>query len=63
MGQPEPYDLTTSQVAAELGVTAQTVASWADGKHLPCRRTVGNHRRFRRSDVEAFRLRMDGDAA
>ena len=64
MEQPEPFDQTTTQVAATLGVTAQTVASWADSGLLPHWKTVGKHRRFRRSDVERFRdEQMRGDAA
>jgi excisionase family DNA binding protein len=46
--------LTTGQVAEMFGVTAETVASWADTEKLPSFRTPGGHRRFRPADVDAL---------
>jgi excisionase family DNA binding protein len=51
--------LTTEQVATLAGVGATAVKRWADAAALPCHRTAGGHRRFRRSEVEAF-LRSRG---
>lgn len=50
---PDPPTLTTKDVADIFGVTAITIARWADAGHLPCIRTLGGHRRFRASDVRA----------
>lgn len=47
--------LSTTQTARILGVAAASVKRWADSGLLSCVRTVGGHRRFRTSDVEAFR--------
>ena len=39
--------------AAELlGVSQHTLRRWADAGKVPCRRTVGGQRRFRRSDIQ-----------
>lgn len=46
--------LTTQQVAALFAVHPATVVRWADDGQLPCFRTPGGHRRFRREDVEAL---------
>jgi excisionase family DNA binding protein len=63
--------LTPREVAKLLGVRASTVASWARiGALKPAMRTVGGHRRYRRTDVDAFRsvapdperLQMEYDA-
>lgn len=45
--------LTPGDVARLLGVFSKTVARWERGGQLPGIRTLGGHRRFRRSDVEA----------
>lgn len=43
--------LTTSQVAARIGVSARTVAGWVrDGKIRPTFVTVGGHARFEWDD-------------
>lgn len=47
--------LTTGQVAAIFGVTTTTVKRWADKGLLPFFRTPGQHYRFLRADVEAFK--------
>lgn len=47
-------DLLTSTAAArELGVAVSTLKRWADEGRIPCVRTVGGHRRFRRADLRA----------
>lgn len=55
----EPADedrewLTLGQAAAYLGAAQSTVRKWADGGRLPTFYTPGRHRRFRRSDLDAF---------
>jgi len=46
--------LTLGQAAAFLGAAQSTVRKWADSGRLPAFYTPGGHRRFRRSDLEAF---------
>ena len=46
--------LTLGQAAAFLGAAQSTVRKWADAGRLPTFYTPGGHRRFRRSDLEAF---------
>jgi excisionase family DNA binding protein len=46
--------LTLGQAASHLGVAQSTVRKWADSGRLPAFYTPGGHRRFRRSDLEAF---------
>jgi excisionase family DNA binding protein len=46
--------LTLGQAAAFLGAAQSTVRKWADGGRVPAFYTPGGHRRFRRSDLEAF---------
>ena len=55
----EPADedrewLTLGQAAAYLGAAQSTVRKWADGSRLPTFYPPGGHRRFRRSDLDAF---------
>ena len=45
---------TLGQAAAFLGAAQSTVRKWADAGRLPAFYTPGGHRRFRRSDLEAF---------
>jgi excisionase family DNA binding protein len=45
---------TLGQAAAFLGAAQSTVRKWADAERLPTFYTPGGHRRFRRSDLEAF---------
>ena len=47
--------LTLGQAAAFLGAAQSTVRKWADGGRVPPFYTPGGHRRFRRTDLEAFR--------
>lgn len=53
----------TGRTAGALGVAPTTVQRWADEGRLPSVRTVGGHRRFRPSDVEALRRSLEGRAA
>lgn len=47
--------LTSAQVAGLLGVTPMTVVRWTNSGRLHCELTAGGHRRYRHSDLEAFR--------
>lgn len=47
-------EIIGAAATAEMyGVSADTVARWADEGVIPSFRTPGGHRRFRRSDIEA----------
>ena len=46
--------LTLSQVAGLLGVHPSTIRLWSDRGRIPVYRTLGNHRRYIRSEVELF---------
>lgn len=46
--------LSTGVVARMFGVSTKTVTRWAQKGSLPSVRTPGGHRRFYRSDVDAF---------
>lgn len=49
----QPSDLMTpAEVARVFKVDPKTVTRWAKTGKLPSLRTVGGHRRFRRSDIE-----------
>ena len=48
--------LNLSEAARQLGVHPSTVRLWADKGDLPSQRTSGGHRRFRRSDLEAWNV-------
>ena len=65
MRPPQPdMLLSTAQVADLLGVSAATVKRWAEAGVLPSARTRGGHRRFRRSELQAFdHQQMKGGAA
>jgi excisionase family DNA binding protein len=52
--------LTSTQAAALIGVDAKTLGRWASLGRVPVLRTVGGHRRFRRSDLEQLAV-VDGD--
>ena len=53
--------LSSAQVAELLGVSAASVKRWADAGALPCVRTAGQHRRFRRATVDRFRAVQESD--
>jgi excisionase family DNA binding protein len=46
--------LTLGQAAEYLGVAQSTIRKWSDSGRLPAFYTPGGHRRFRRSDLDAF---------
>jgi len=48
--------MSPAEVAAAFGVDPKTVTRWAKAGKLPCIRTPGGHRRYRREDVEALLL-------
>lgn len=57
------YDLSAAEAGYILGVHPSTVNRAADAGELPCRRTPGGHRRFRRTDVETYaKTLLTGDA-
>lgn len=61
-GRP-PVDelLTPGEVARLFGVDPKTVGRWATQGHLSVTRTLGGHRRFRASEVDALlRQRQEG---
>lgn len=49
-----PEWLTLGQAARYLGVAQSTIRKWSDGGRLAAFYTPGGHRRFRRSDLDAF---------
>jgi excisionase family DNA binding protein len=51
-GNETPELLTPSEVARMMRVNPKTVTRWAKAGKLPAIKTIGGHRRFRRSDVE-----------
>ena len=44
--------LTPAEVAAMFRVNPKTVTRWARAGKLPALRTIGGHRRYRRSAIE-----------
>jgi excisionase family DNA binding protein len=46
--------LNLSEAAALLGVHPSTLRAWADRGDVPAHRTPGQHRRFRRVDIEQW---------
>jgi excisionase family DNA binding protein len=52
--------LSSTDVAALLGVSTASVKRWADSGLLPCVRTAGQHRRFQRDAIERI-AREKGD--
>ena len=59
----EPFDLTKAEAAAILGIAPRTLRDWTDAGEVACLRTVGGHRRYRRSDVVSLRDRLTVDPA
>ncbi len=54
--------ITTRAAASLLGVGTTSIKRWADEGTLPCVRTAGGHRRFRRVDVLSLIRRGDPEA-
>lgn len=52
--------LTSSDVAALLGVSTGTVKRWSDDGKIECVRTAGRHRRYTLEAVERFRRSREG---
>jgi excisionase family DNA binding protein len=50
-----------SEAAQVLHVSAKTVTRWANEGRIPCVITLGGHRRFLRSDIEAVAAQMRGE--
>lgn len=50
----EPDWLTLGQAAKYLGVAQSTIRKWSDLGRLPAFYTPGGHRRYKRSDLDAF---------
>jgi len=46
--------LTLGQAARFLGVAQSTIRKWSDNGRVPAFYTPGGHRRYRRSDLDAF---------
>lgn len=46
--------MTPAEVAAKFKVDPKTVTRWANAGHLTSIRTLGGHRRFKQSEVEAL---------
>ncbi len=58
----EPEWLTLGQAARYLGVAQSTIRKWSDSGRVRAFYTPGGHRRFRRTDLEAF-VETSGPAA
>jgi excisionase family DNA binding protein len=50
--------LTPGEVARVLHVSPKTINRWANEGRIPCIVTLGGHRRFPRTGVEAAARRM-----
>jgi excisionase family DNA binding protein len=53
----DPEWLTLGQAARFLGVAQSTIRKWSDQGRVPAFYTPGGHRRFRRTDLDAFLAR------
>ena len=53
-GGGESEWLTLGQAAKYLGVAQSTIRKWSDQQRIPAFYTPGGHRRYRRSDLDAF---------
>lgn len=52
--------LTTQEVAAELGKSIRTIERWREnGSLLPERRTIGNHSRYSKQQVQRVRNQQE----
>jgi len=51
---PQKNWLSLTEAGEFLGVHQNTVRRWADSGHIPCFRTPGGHRRFKKSDLTAW---------
>ena len=62
MADEEARYLRPQEVARLLHVSPKTVNRWADRGWLECAVTLGGHRRYLRSYVEAVAERIEGRA-
>ncbi|MBW1990494.1 MAG: response regulator [Deltaproteobacteria bacterium] len=46
--------LTVHTASKYCSVSPQTIINWIEAGHIPAYKTVGGHRRIKRSDLEAF---------
>jgi excisionase family DNA binding protein len=53
--------LTPSEVAALFRVDPKTVTRWAKAGKLTPIRTLGGHRRYRRSEVQLLLTKQEGE--
>lgn len=53
--------LTPSEVAALFRVDPKTVTRWAKAGKLTPIRTLGGHRRYRRSEVQSLLTKQEGE--
>jgi excisionase family DNA binding protein len=58
-----PAYLRTSQVAALMHVSPKTVSRWAKEGKLPCRRTLGNHRRYEERAIRELVAELSQEVA
>ncbi len=55
--------LTPAEVAALFRVNPKTVTRWARAGKITAIRTLGGHRRFRRSEIERCLVQMEHEEA
>lgn len=55
--------ITPAQVAAMFGVRPRAVRRWSDAQKLTVIRTLGGHRRYRKSEVLALAAELTTAAA
>ena len=60
MASESEETVSTAKAAQLLEVGSSTVKRWADDGLLPCIRTAGGHRRFRRDAIERFLAEQQG---
>lgn len=56
--EPKEKLMTPGEVAARFRVDPKTVSRWAAAGRIGSTRTLGGHRRYRESEVEALILSM-----
>lgn len=63
MGKIKDY-LKIADAAEFLGVSQNTLRSWAEAGKIPCRRNPANkYRLFRKLDLEKYLRALEGDQA